>query len=441
MDRSEGDVNASALRAEWMEQQLSPSTRALLEEDSRYFLHQSLSTPCLNALESCDGAIIRDVEGRAYLDFHGNSVHQVGYHNERVIEAIKKQLETLPFCPRRYTNDVAVTLARRLAQIAPGNLCKCLFAPAGALAISMALKLARVATGRFKTISFWGAFHGASLDAISIGGEAMFRSGMGPLLPGAIHVPPPNDCGGDESDCGNVEYLASVMEHEGDIAAVIAEPIRCTDVTRPGRAYWQRVRELCDQHGALLIFDEVPTCLGRTGTLFACEHYGVIPDILCIGKGLGGGVMPLAAVLAREGLDVAAAYSLGHFTHEKSPVACAAALAVLDCIEEEHLLERSQTLCGTLFAKLQALGEKHRCIREIRGVGLLAGIELFSAAHTVLSAEAIAERMLYACLRRGLSFKVSRGNVLTLAPPLTISEVELQQAVDILDAAFTEVLA
>ena len=440
-DRTEGDVNASPLRDHWLDECVSPEARALLDEDSRYFLHQSLSTPCLNALESCGGSLIRDVDGREYLDFHGNSVHQVGYGNPRVIEALKRQLETLPFCPRRYTNETAVTLARRLAQLAPGNLNKVLLAPAGALAVSMALKLARVATGRFKTVSFWGAFHGATLDTISVGGEAMFRSGIGPLLPGAIHVPPPEDCRGDESALSNVDQIECVMEHEGDIAAVVAEPIRCTDVTRPGGAYWRRVRELCDRHGALLIFDEVPTCLGRTGRMFACEHYGVVPDILCMGKGLGGGVMPMAAVIARGDLDAAQAYSLGHFTHEKSPMGCAAALATLDCIEEDGLVDRSRDLGAKLLLDLQALQQKHACIREVRGIGLLAGMELGADPATGRAAGDIAEQTLYACLRRGLSFKVSGGRVLTLAPPLTITHEELDRAVSIVDASLGEVLA
>ncbi len=441
VDRTEGDVNASPLRNGWLDECISPETRALLEEDSQYFLHQSLSTPCLDVLDSCEGAVLRDMQGRELLDFHGNSVHQVGYRNERIVEAVKRQLDHLAFCPRRYTNETAVTLARRLAQLAPGSLNKVLLAPAGALAVSMALKLARVATGRFKTVSFWGAFHGASLDAISVGGEAMFRSGMGPLLPGTIHVPPPPDCNGNEDSLSGIDAVEAVFRHEGDIGAFIAEPIRCTDVIRPSAAYWRRVRELCDAHGALLIFDEIPTCLGRTGRMFACEHYGVVPDILCLGKGLGGGIMPLAAVIARGDLDVAAPFSLGHFTHEKSPVGCAAALATLDCIEEDGLVARSRDLGAWLLGRLEALQGKYPCIRQVRGAGLLVGVELADDPATGRAANDIAEHVLYACLRRGLSFKVSGGRVLTLAPPLTIGQERLVEAVGIVDASMAEVLS
>ena len=189
---SEGEPNVSPERTAWR-QRLNAQTSAWLDLDERYFLHQSLSTPCLDVLERCDGAYLVDLEGRRFLDFHGNSVHQVGFSHPRVVDAITKQMSTLSFCTRRYTNIPAIELARKLSELAPGNLNKVLFAPGGSSANGIALKLARVATGRFKTISMWDSFHGASLDAVSVGGEAMFRNGIGPLLPGAEHVPPPDE--------------------------------------------------------------------------------------------------------------------------------------------------------------------------------------------------------------------------------------------------------
>src|SRR5437899_555505 len=182
----------STRRQAWLKKNIAPETRAWLDEDAKYFLHQSLSTPCLNVFKSCEGIYVEDLQGRRYMDFHGNNVHQVGFRNPRVIAAIKAQLDELPFCPRRYTNFPAIRLAKKLAELAPANLKKVLFAPGGTTAIGMALKLARAATGRFKTISMWDSFHGASLDAISVGGEAIFRQGIGPLLPGCEHVPPPD---------------------------------------------------------------------------------------------------------------------------------------------------------------------------------------------------------------------------------------------------------
>jgi 4-aminobutyrate aminotransferase len=227
--KSEGDINRSPHRTAWQAGQLDTETQALLAEDAHYFLHQSLSTPCLNALRSCEGIYLEDLQGRRYMDFHGNSVHQVGLANPAVVEAIKTQLDELAFCPRRYTNRVAVELARKLVDLAPGDLDKVLFCPGGTSAMGIALKLARLATGRHKTISMWDSFHGASLDAISIGGEAIFRQGIGPLLPGTEHVPPPDeyrclwDCagrGGCDLKCAR--YIEYILEKEGDVAAVTA---------------------------------------------------------------------------------------------------------------------------------------------------------------------------------------------------------------------------
>ena len=169
--QSEGDVNLSSSRVSWQSQHLDEKTLDLLAQDARYFLHQALSSPCLNALSGSDGIFLVDTQGRRYMDFHGNNVHQVGFGHPKVKEAIYQALEVLPFCTRRYTNKYAVGLAKKLAELSPGTLNKCLFAPGGAEAISMAIRLARMATGRFKTISMWDSFHGATLDTISIGAK------------------------------------------------------------------------------------------------------------------------------------------------------------------------------------------------------------------------------------------------------------------------------
>jgi 4-aminobutyrate aminotransferase len=440
---AEGDINFSPRRQQWEREQVGPATRQLLRRDSAQFLHQSLSTPCFNALQSASGIWLTDVEGRRYMDFHGNNVHQVGHGHPRVIEAVKRQLDILPFSPRRYTNEAAVQLAERLTSLAPGHLNKVLFAPGGAEAIGMALKLARLATGRHKTISMWDSFHGASLDAISIGGEAVFRKGMGPLLPGAEHAPPcdPRAClYGCNGTCNArcADYVEYMLDKEEDVAAVIVETVRCTDVQIPPPAYYKKLRAACDRHGALLIFDEIPICLGRTGKMFAFEHYGVVPDMVVIGKGLGGGIFPMAALIADERLDIAGDRALGHYTHEKSSVGCAAALATLEVIEEEALLARAATLGRRALERMRALQARHPLITDTRGIGLLLGIELFDPA-SGKPARAQAEDVMYRALEAGLSFKIGQGNVLNLSPPLTIGEGDLNRAFDIIDRALMEV--
>jgi 4-aminobutyrate aminotransferase len=445
LQQSEGDINISKHRDAWQKANIDPDSRALLDEDARYFLKQSLSTPCLNTMRRCEGIYIEDLQGRRYMDFHGNNVHQVGFGNPYVLDAIKKQLDELPFCTRRYTNRVAVDLARKLVGLAPGDLDKVLFCPGGAEAIGISLKLARMATGRHKTISMWDAFHGASLDAISIGGEAVFRQNVGPLLPGTEHAPPPDEyrcvfgCsqrGGCDMTCaGYVEYM---LEKEGDIAAVVAEPIRSTPyIPKPG--YWQRIREACDRHGALLIFDEIPHALGRTGRMFTFENFDVIPDMVVIGKGLGGGVFPLAALIVKASLDVAGERALGHYTHEKSPVGCAAALATIDYIETHHLAQHARQLGTHALERMRKMMAEHPLIGDVRGIGLFLGMELVRDRTTRERAVEEAEAVMYAALSRGLSFKLTMGNILTLTPALIITQAEMDRALDIIEVCLQEV--
>lgn len=441
--KSEGDLNLSPHRAAWAKENLDAETRRWLEADAKYFLRQSLSTPCLDVLKRCDGLYIEDLQGRRLMDFHGNNVHQVGFSHPRVVEAIVAQLQELSFCTRRYTNIPAIKLAQKLAELAPGNLNKVLFAPGGTTAIGMALKLARAATGRFKTISMWDSFHGASLDAISIGGEAVFRNGIGPLLPGCEHVPPPDarhcpwDCRG-QCTLKCADYIDYVLEKEGDVAAVIGETVRSTPFIPP-RDYWKKVRAACDRHGALLILDEIPHCLGRTGKMFTCEHYDIVPDMLVIGKGLGGGIFPLAALIAREDLDVMPDRALGHYTHEKNPVAAAAGLATIECLESEGILENARTVGEHALQRLVNLMADHETIGDVRGLGLLMGIELVKNRATMERATDEAERIMYRALERGLNFKLTMGNIITLTPALTITRAEMDHAIDILAACIRDV--
>jgi 4-aminobutyrate aminotransferase len=220
-----------------------------------------------------------------------------------------------------------------------------------------------------------------------------------------------------------------MLEKEGDVAAVIAETVRSTPYIPP-IDYWRTVRAACDRHGALLILDEIPHALGRTGRMFTFEHYGIVPDMVVIGKGLGGGIFPLAALIARSGLNVAPDRALGHYTHEKNPVACAAALATIEILEE-GLLEEVKQLGASTLKRLEELRSNHPVIRDVRGLGLLIGMELGSLGS--MSAASAAERVMYGALRRGLNFKVTMSTILTLTPALTITREEMDRAIAILD--------
>lgn len=441
MRHTEGEANTSAARADWSAREDDAATRDLLARDADAFLHQSLSSPCVSTIARAEGIWIEDTAGRRYMDFHGNSVHHIGYGHPRLIAAIKDQLDALPFSPRRFTNDVATELAERLCALAPWPA-KVLFTTGGSDANEVALKLARAATGRFKTLSFWDSYHGAGFGASAVGGEATFRSHIaGPLLPGAEHVAPfhcyhcayghdgPESCG---LACAKmVDYT---LAREGDTASLIAEPMRAVPVVPPP-GYWQAVEASCRAQGTLLIMDEIPTGLGKTGRFFAYDHDGITPDIITLGKALGGGVLPIAAVLARADLDVAGDFAIGHYTHEKNPVTARAALTTLDIIAEEGLVERAAVLGTAAMDRLRDTLDGHPKVGDIRGRGLMFGIEIVTDRDTRSPDPELAERVYYACLAEGLSFKISAGSVLTLSPPLTISQADLDRALGIVETA------
>ncbi|WP_170325558.1 (R)-1-hydroxy-2-aminoethylphosphonate ammonia-lyase [Ruegeria arenilitoris] len=442
---TEGESNTSEARKAWLKKSIGPKSSPLLKRDADVFLHQSLSSPCVSTIAKAEGIWIEDLDGRRYMDFHGNSVHHIGYGHPRLVQAIKDQLDDLPFAPRRFTNDPAVELAEKLVAITPGDLGKVLFTTGGSDANEVALKIARAATGRFKTLSFWDAFHGAGFGAASIGGEATFRSHIaGPLLPGTEHVAPfhPSRCPyghttleASAEACANM--INYVLEREGDICAVVAEAMRAVPIVPPP-GFWKRVREICDRHGALLILDEIPTGLGKTGQMFSFQHDEIVPDIVTIGKSLGGGILPIAACIARENLDVCGDFAIGHYTHEKNPVTARAALTTLQIIEDEGLVERSAKLGEYAIGRLMDALQNVPVVGDIRGRGLMFGVEIVEDRTSKTPGNARAERIYYACLEAGLSFKISQGCVLTLSPPLTISQAELDQAIDIVIAAIKD---
>ncbi|HCE1878700.1 aspartate aminotransferase family protein [Vibrio parahaemolyticus] len=442
--RSEGDVNTTPARQAWNASMDDERTQALLKRDSEVFLHQAMSTPCLDTLEAAEGIYIQDATGKKYMDFHGNNVHQLGYGHPHVIKRVQEQIAKLPFSPRRFTNETAIECAEKLTQICGGELNRVLFAPGGTSAVGMALKLARHITGNYKVVSLWDSFHGASLDAISVGGEACFRQGMGPLMAGVERIPPAVSYRGafpvaDGSDVHYADYLEYVIEKEGGVGAFIAEAVRNTDVQVPSKAYWKRIREICDKHNVMLIIDDIPNGMGRSGEWFTYQAYDIEPDILCIGKGLGGGLVPIAAMVTKDKYNTAEQISMGHYTHEKSPIGCAAALATMEAIEQDGLLDKVKADSQFMREKLLEMKAKYPVIGDVRGIGMLWGIELVTDHESKARAYDEAEAVLYQCLNNGVSFKVSQGNVIQLSPPLIITREQLTEALAIFEEAIAKV--
>ncbi|EKZ9008965.1 aspartate aminotransferase family protein [Vibrio alginolyticus] len=442
--RSEGDVNTTPARQAWNASMDDERTQALLKRDSEVFLHQAMSTPCLDTLEAAEGIYIQNATGKKYMDFHGNNVHQLGYGHPHVIKRVQEQIAKLPFSPRRFTNETAIECAEKLTQICGGELNRVLFAPGGTSAVGMALKLARHITGNYKVVSLWDSFHGASLDAISVGGEACFRQGMGPLMAGVERIPPAVSYRGafpvaDGSDVHYADYLEYVIEKEGGVGAFIAEAVRNTDVQVPSKAYWKRIREICDKHNVMLIIDDIPNGMGRSGEWFTYQAYDIEPDMLCIGKGLGGGLVPIAAMVTKDKYNTAEQISMGHYTHEKSPIGCAAALATMEAIEQDGLLDKAKADSQFMREKLLEMKAKYPVIGDVRGIGMLWGIELVTDQESKARAYDEAEAVLYQCLNNGVSFKVSQGNVIQLSPPLIITREQLTEALAIFEEAIAKV--
>lgn len=440
-EREQGDINTTANRKKYWERNLAGPAKGWFEEDARYFLHQSLSTPVINVVSKAQGIYIEDLNGKKYIDMHGNGVHNAGFNNPEVIAAVKRQLnEAMTFCPRRYTNIPAIELAKKLAAITPGGLCRSLFCPGGSEAIEMAIMLAKYATGNFKTISFWDSYHGTGMGAASVGGEEHFRGGLGPMIPGAFHVEFPNYYRNpwgfknkEDVDAECLRQIEIVLQREPEMAAIIGEPISATPMV-PTQRYWQSVKRLCEAYGAMLIFDEIIEGFGRTGKMFASEYY-VTPDVLVLGKSLGGGLVPFAGIVTHDRHNTLQHRSIGHYTHEKNALCAAAALAEIDFIEKHKLCEHAAELGQYTLMRLNAMKESHPFIGDVTGVGLHIGIDLVKDKKTKERAVDEAEIIMFKCLEKGLAFKTIEGNVITLRPALVITRPEMDRALDILEEA------
>jgi 4-aminobutyrate aminotransferase-like enzyme len=444
VSREQGDNNATENRKTY-NQNLDSKTQRWINEDAQYFLHQALSTPVMNVLSKTEGAYIEDMNGKRYLDLHGNGVHNAGFNNPKVVEAVKAQLDaSLAFTPRRYTNLPAIQLAKKVIEITPKGLDRVLFCPGGSEAVEMAIMLAKQVTGKWKTISYWDSYHGTGFQASSVGGEEHFTVGQGPMVPGAFHVEFPNyyrnPWGYTDQEQINNEYLRqikNILHHNPDIAAIIAEPISATPVV-PSIEYWQQIQDLCERYNILLIFDEIIEGFGRTGKMFACEHF-VTPDVLVLGKSLGGGVVPFAGIVTKEKYNILQHRSIGHFTHEKNPLCAAAGLAEIEYIEEHDLVENSATLGDYIMDQLKELKETYPLIGNIAGKGFHIGVDLVKDRITKERAVEEAEQIMYHCMEQGVAFKIIEGNIITMRPSLILTKDDCDLIIHSLKSALEKI--
>ncbi|RHW21279.1 4-aminobutyrate--2-oxoglutarate transaminase [Pseudomonas jilinensis] len=395
-------------------------------------------------VQRAENATVWDVEGRQYIDFAGGiAVLNTGHRHPKVIDAVKRQLEQFTHtCFQVLAYEPYVELCEKINARVPGNFDKkTLLVTTGSEAVENAVKIARAATGRAGVIAFTGGYHGRTMMTLSMTGKVVpYSAGMG-LMPGGVYraqFPCPLHGVSEDDAMASVERIFKNDAEPRDIAAIVIEPVQGEGgfyVASP--AFMQRLRALCDQHGILLVADEVQTGAGRTGTFFAMEQMGVVADLTTFAKSIAGG-FPVAGVCGRaEAMDAIAPGGLGG-TYAGSPLACAAALAVMEVFEEENLLARSQRLGELMRERLSAIAAADKRIGDVRGLGAMVACELFGAdgkPDAELTGKVVAKArdkglILLSCGQY--------GNVIRILVPLTATDVEVQEGLDIVAACFAE---
>ena len=387
-----------------------------------------------------ENAEVWDVEGKRYIDFAGGiAVLNTGHRHPQVIAAVQAQLEQYTHtCFQVLAYEPYVALAERLNAMAPGDFAKkTLLLSSGAEALENAVKIARAYTGRPGIVAFGGGYHGRTLMTLGLTGKvAPYKLGFGPFPGSVFHAQYPNALYGVSVDAAiaSVESLFKNDIEASQVAAMIIEPVQGEGgfYVAPA-AFMQRLRALCDRHGILLVADEVQTGAGRTGTFFAMEQMGVAADIVTLAKSLAGG-FPLSAVVGRaEVMDAPAPGGLGG-TYAGSPLGCAAALAVLDVFEQEHLLERSRAVGERLSTGLKALAAKHPAIGDVRGLGAMVAMELFKGGDIRQPDADLTKAIVAEAAGRGLILLSCgvHGNVIRILVPLTASDAILDEGMAIL---------
>jgi adenosylmethionine-8-amino-7-oxononanoate aminotransferase len=408
-----------------------------------------------------EGCRVKDIEGNTYLDaMSGLWLKNVGYGRREIADAAYQQMLELTYMPAGSTTVPTVKLAEKLAEITPGDLSRCFFTSGGSESVETALKIARAyqrrvgESGRYRIISRRGSYHGATYGAMSLGGmPSAPRIDYEPLMPGAVHVPQPNpyrcEFGGETPEecatrCANA--VEEVIKFYGPqtVAAVIAEPIASPPgVAVPGDNYWPLLRDICTRHGVLLIADEVITGFGRTGRMFACEHWGITPDIMTVAKGITSGYIPMGAAIARK--EIADAFvgsedaSFRHIiTFGGHPVAAAAALRNIQIMEDEELPQNADAVGSYLLDGLRELYGRHQMIGDVRGKGLMCGVEIVKDRETKQTFPAdvkLGDRMTGLFRQHGLLLR--GGDAMNIAPPLCATRDDADEIVTVMDEVFT----
>ncbi|MFQ5858445.1 MAG: acetyl ornithine aminotransferase family protein [Anaerolineae bacterium] len=426
-----------------------PQSRAVIESDEAHS-SPSLVRPYPLAVNRAQGTVVEDLDGNRFLDFAaGIAVCATGHCHPRIVEAVQRQAEQLIHISTDFYYPAYAKLATKLTELAPGaGPWRIFFGNSGAEAVEGAIKLARYYTGRPRIIAFQGAFHGRTMGALSLTASKVAQhEGFGTLLPGVTHVP--------YSYCYRCAYnltypecdvhCVNVIEEQyfkrfvppSEVAAVIVEPIQGEGgYIVPPAGWLPRLRKLCDRHGILLIADEVQSGMGRTGHMFAVEHWDVVPDIICLAKGIASG-MPISAFLARGEIMDWEPGSHGT-TFGGNPVACVAALETIQMLEE-GLMANAAERGAWMLEQLESLAAESDVIGDVRGLGLMIGVEILHDKQTREPAPDVRETILDHCFRQGLVTLACGESAIRFSPPLTVSQDEVETAMDIFAGAVISV--
>lgn len=362
------------------------------------------------------GAVVWDVNGKEYIDCtSGYGVGLLGHCHPKIVDAICKQAQQLITCHAGYYNDKRTEFLQKLTEITPKDLNKAFLSNSGAESVECALKLARKHMGKPEIIAVMGAFHGKTMGALSVTWDKKYREPFLPLVPEIKHVPP-----------DNLEKMRDAISEK--TAAVLVEPIRGEGGIRvPPSDYLRGLRELCNEKGILLMFDEVQTGFGRTGKLFACQHWDVTPDVMCLAKPLAGG-LPLGATVARE--EIMSSFKVGDHstTFSGNPLVCAAGCAAIDVLTEEKVAEHAAELGAYFKTKLEGLQAKHKSVKEVRGLGLMLGME---SRFDVLN-------ILLKSIDRNVLVLDAGKTVIRFLPPFVINKSQINIVITVLDSILEE---
>jgi 4-aminobutyrate aminotransferase len=421
-----------------------PKAKAILATQAKY-LSPSITTPLSMVWDHATDCSVFDVDGNEFIDFSsGVLVTNTGHCHPRVVKAIQEQAARLINCYDS-AHPLRSAFVEKLAGLMPEDLKCVLPLSSGSEAIDAAVKIARAVSGKYEVIAFDGAFHGRTYMAMSVGGLAGTKRGFGPLVPGILRAPFPDYYrlqpgeAPEEADARCLGALESILLHQsaGSVGALITEPYQGgAGSIVPSAAFLQGVRAFCDRHDILFILDEVQSSFGRTGRMFAFEHFGIVPDIVVLGKGIASGI-PMAAIVAREPLMKKLKPNSLSSTYGGNPIACSAGIASIDVILEERLAERSRTVGGMMMRRLDVMKQRHRLVGDVRGVGLAIAVELVKDKATKEPNPDMARQLAEALLCGGLSVMAPIGkhaNILRISPPLTIKEEVASDGLDIIES-------